>query len=559
MTPYQIATDSARDSFHVYLFEQVAIGNLSAVEQILNSGVSACLSDCSNTKDTLLHWACTFGQFQIAAVLIEFGAAVNSPNELQQTPLHTALISASNQPSTLEMVKLLMDEGGALIALDGDGDNSSMNALELVSTKVNETQLALLTQIVESSVPPAMIHTRIFEQHAAGLEHRMQEIELSTYQEIETEENHPAPALEEQSGAVEEPPTPIASNVDNNTASSVSATDVAPSIAEGIISASPDDTPAAQDTPLVVHAASEKNDDVSVSDAYTVYSSLGYNAMEGNGSDDGPGPGLSAAVEDLLFVPPLKRQTQYPHDPPLILGPGLHSPTTNSSNSSVILVAVESADVDAYALLSWSGLFEVFKGLGLAVHVKRSVCKDTKIRLKLNPYKCPGVNRYTIDTSSHMSLPHGVSITASDVTGLLYALHTFVQLIQVHSHVHQVSLSSKSNQSAVHQVHIPSMFIEDWPTVANRGIMWTYHTGGCLTDANTMKNMIHLLSKMHMNQLYLNVDAEQPTVEDNCKVAQYVYTNVFALDDACTRRGMDLIPTVTFTLSSHRFVCHLFT
>ena len=52
-----MATGAAIQAFHVYFFEQIAMGNLNTIKGLLNGGVNVNLCDGSKLNDTTIHWA----------------------------------------------------------------------------------------------------------------------------------------------------------------------------------------------------------------------------------------------------------------------------------------------------------------------------------------------------------------------------------------------------------------------------------------------------------------------------------------------------------------------
>jgi hypothetical protein len=88
---------------------------------------------------------------------------------------------------------------------------------------------------------------------------------------------------------------------------------------------------------------------------------------------------------------------------------------------------------------------------------------------------------------------------ASDSTALLYAVHTFVQIIQLHSDF------TTSEDYTVNKILIPPMKIIDWPDVPNRGVAWSYRNTARATSAS-MKSLVRLFSSLRINQLYLTID-----------------------------------------------------
>jgi len=61
---------------------------------------------------------------------------------------------------------------------------------------------------------------------------------------------------------------------------------------------------------------------------------------------------------------------------------------------------------------------------------------------KINPQICPGRHRYEIKITSN-----GVTVTASDSTGLLYAAQTLTQIISLHGEMVYNSGSGGSDGS----------------------------------------------------------------------------------------------------------------
>lgn len=151
--------------------------------------------------------------------------------------------------------------------------------------------------------------------------------------------------------------------------------------------------------------------------------------------------------EDALLVlwPPTQRQRRMQHNA---------VPLTFSS-SEIIYVYI---DDDLESLLPGSGLMDCLQNFGIQAQVTKS-SNLAKIRLSIDPNTCPGRHRYEIIVGSDLAL-----LTASDLTSMLYAIYTFIQLTTLHSEV-------KSETSGT-IVEIPSIYINDWPDVENRAVLW---------------------------------------------------------------------------------------
>lgn len=112
-SPYMCAAGDAVNAFHVYFFEQIALGNYSTVMELLNSGVSAALRDGFASDDSALHWAVSFGKKDVAQLLLDHNCDVNSVNAEKQTPLHLACKNGGES-----MIQLLLERGARVDVRD---------------------------------------------------------------------------------------------------------------------------------------------------------------------------------------------------------------------------------------------------------------------------------------------------------------------------------------------------------------------------------------------------------------------------------------------------------
>jgi len=74
--PYELAVESSRQAFHVYLFEQIAMGHEDVITKLLIGGVPVEIGDGSKTDDGTLHWAVSFGSTHVAKLLLSYGCQV---------------------------------------------------------------------------------------------------------------------------------------------------------------------------------------------------------------------------------------------------------------------------------------------------------------------------------------------------------------------------------------------------------------------------------------------------------------------------------------------------
>ena len=153
-TPYQVAQGKAVSAFHVYLFEQIALGNVETIKQLVKAGIGLSISDGSSTEDTPLHWACSFNKLDVTATLIAGGANVNILNSSKQSPLHI-LCKLPPNAEKVELLLLLLQEGADASLEDSKG----LKAEDLVKDTDKDALLAL-----NSNPLPTMEHTNRYAQ-----------------------------------------------------------------------------------------------------------------------------------------------------------------------------------------------------------------------------------------------------------------------------------------------------------------------------------------------------------------------------------------------------------
>mmetsp|Transcript_23747 Transcript_23747/g.23961 ORF Transcript_23747/g.23961 Transcript_23747/m.23961 type:complete len:514 (+) Transcript_23747:118-1659(+) len=106
-TPYEVANEATLQAFHVYLFEQIAMGNIHKIEKLLEGGIPLDILDGSKLDDSTLHWAVSFNNIEVVRILCDHGIDVNIRNTEGQTPLHIACKNDNNA-----LVELLLQHGG---------------------------------------------------------------------------------------------------------------------------------------------------------------------------------------------------------------------------------------------------------------------------------------------------------------------------------------------------------------------------------------------------------------------------------------------------------------
>lgn len=155
--PYDAASESSRQAFHVFLFEAIAMGRMEAVEKLLEGGLPVSITDGSDLNDSTLHWAISFSSTPVVSLLLSSGVDVNAANSELCTPLHAAA-KAKNS----EIARILLDEGANPDAVDAHGNTP----LQLAS--LSEQNSVLVGMLTRPSAPSYSLRAIYQEKQAAA-------------------------------------------------------------------------------------------------------------------------------------------------------------------------------------------------------------------------------------------------------------------------------------------------------------------------------------------------------------------------------------------------------
>ena len=458
--PYDIATESSKQAFHVHLFEQIAMGKSDSIKKLLHGGVPVHVLDGSDKNESTLHWATSFNNEEVVRLLIMYGFDVNMPNADNQTCLHMAC-----KNSNLELTILLLAEGADI----NIADKNNNKPLNLLSEKSGN--FTVINDLLNSSPAPTLELRNLFLNTISEILSRPPNYNSEMVNSVSNEEKY-LQSLDR-------------TNDDND--------------GDYYLDTCQDDSQIIRDLDPVEE---ENNEPL------------------------------------LVFWPPTQRQTRR-KGPPLVL-----------SSSSVILICIASTDIDIFPLLTWSGLMDTLDRFGLVAQVKRS-SPGARIRLCVDPNICPGRHRFEMDVGVEQA-----SITASDSTGLLYAVYTLVQLLELHSDV--------VTEDGITKLFVPPIAIKDWPDVESRAVMWSYKNRSRTTPSG-MKEVVELLSKLRINQIFLQLDpgkfedesksnvseGDTPLPYHDVSAGDSSTTRLYALDEVCRRHCVELIPIVILTSMKH--------
>jgi hypothetical protein len=263
--------------------------------------------------------------------------------------------------------------------------------------------------------------------------------------------------------------------------------------------------------------------------------------------------GVTVAAMDpilVLWPPPQHMVRRSPH--PFIL-----------SNDSIITLTAPSSELE-----SVSYLVDVFNNFQFQVEVAAPHLGSI-MKLGIDPNICPKAGSYELIID-----PAQAQIIAADSEGLRYAVHVFVQLMQLHSDLTLV------NESGVGMMKLPSVSISDYPDVSLRSVSWSYRSIAT-HKSRVMEEMISLWSRLRINTLLLIVDNDIDSSEmidddysivggntkdddnedssprgntddDSLSDAQRIYSGLQSLYESCKRHLIKAVPTLVFTSLKQR-------
>jgi len=152
--PYECCgSDATTQAYHVFLFEAVAMNKPERVQKLLNGGVPVGILEGSASKETLLHWSCSFGHTDVSRVLLEYACDANALNSAQESPLFLAA-KASNAP----LVAMLLQEG-------------AYSDVDLLASKPSADIVQLLKQAGKPTFKPTFPLKAIHEKREVARKH----------------------------------------------------------------------------------------------------------------------------------------------------------------------------------------------------------------------------------------------------------------------------------------------------------------------------------------------------------------------------------------------------
>ncbi len=237
-------------------------------------------------------------------------------------------------------------------------------------------------------------------------------------------------------------------------------------------------------------------------------------------------------VDELQFWPPVQKQKLQPTKSALQLR---RQSAPNLKDLSVFFDSMKTLSAVAA-----THFYSVMRDLGYDVKVALSAA-DATVRLCVDSNICSARHSFELQVDAAQVL-----VVAADCTGLLYAVHAFLQLVQMHC---------GQGGSTEGVLSIPAIAISDKPDFDVRAVTWSHRQFVQMNPASLVDS-VRFLSKMRFSELHVVVDcgdagdslAERATFENL----------LWTLQRLCAKHFIQLVPVlVVESLSEQRWVAYL--
>eukprot|EP00603_Paraphysomonas_imperforata_P008233 CAMPEP_0114423204 /NCGR_PEP_ID=MMETSP0103-20121206/6025_1 /TAXON_ID=37642 ORGANISM="Paraphysomonas imperforata, Strain PA2" /NCGR_SAMPLE_ID=MMETSP0103 /ASSEMBLY_ACC=CAM_ASM_000201 /LENGTH=1099 /DNA_ID=CAMNT_0001591853 /DNA_START=45 /DNA_END=3341 /DNA_ORIENTATION=- len=463
---YEVANHAAIQAFHVYLFEQIAMGHSSVIEDLVSGGIPADLADDSDTADTTLHWAISFSNINAAQLLLNLGVPVDIVNNQGKSCLHLACQGANKL-----FIELLLNWGADVGLMDETGK---------VPSDYLKKDKADLFELLESPVDEILTSPVKLKKSSCEGDHDGSGDEGKDSVSDEDCEN------EDDTSIRNDDPCGGEDVTNNNNLDSTGSYVMLDNSIQSPESSSR--------TSRDVNDRDKRDIEHDFKDGVASSGSSGplpYSSSSSTSSTYSVSSSTDELSPQLILWPPAQRQYQNSIEDPHIV----------SLDRSLRI----SCDADCSHILDSSRLISTLNGVGVQTEVSSSGWHPgSDLRLCIDSNICPRRHSFELHVESQC-----IRLIAADATGLLYAVNTLVQVLKLHSdYITNPSASgSESGSLIVNFIKVPCMSIHDWPDVASRGVIWS-HSRDARSTLDHMKDFIVFMSEVRMNQLFLRIDCE---------------------------------------------------
>lgn len=150
-------------------------------------------------------------------------------------------------------------------------------------------------------------------------------------------------------------------------------------------------------------------------------------------------------------------------------------------------------DNDVMGFVKTSEVYRSMSHLGIEAKLSKASCKDNSIYLGVDNLICGTNNSYDIQVGNGR-----IVVIGADKTGLLYGLYSLLQLFRLYAEV-------RTDAAGPPSLVVPAAVLSNRADVAERAVLWSFRQQVRASTAR-MHEQIELLSRLHMNSIYLVID-----------------------------------------------------
>jgi hypothetical protein len=495
------------------------MGKADAVENLLLGGVPVNIKDESSTKDSSMHWACSFGHLEVVQLLLSYGFAVDTTNSIGQSGLHIAA-----KGHFFDVILLLLEEGADSKLADAQGKlpkdySKDTNITCLLNSEITPTRLYTnmylqkQNEIVEEkdSVVPqfvdSKVEAKVAEEENAAIEteriNSLQEVINAIDKEMNEFSDEVAKESDEKnSNAIntfsQSPKASFSTDFDSIKPASDNCEQLRESISQLLW------PPIAPENIICfpevnVSSSSGKSQSLSIGQCL-------FHEQEV----------LNIAIPIAATRPSLLHSVSHsfsfdPQDN--AAGIGAHG-SNNANGNNHLLAASSKADYDEelLSLLTWSGIVETMENYNIQVQFTTNSA-TSRVVLAIDNQICYTLNSYQLIITSK-----GIRILGYNNVALLYGIHTLLQIIH---HISELSFpraqftQSRDETSNITTLSLPTLCIQHIVntsrtsalnhTIPVRSILWSYRQYVRLSS-EILIDYIELLSKLLITRIYFVLD-----------------------------------------------------
>jgi hypothetical protein len=460
MRPYDMSsTEAAKASFHIYLFEAIALSNVDMVRKLLKGGVPATVTDGSTKMDSALHWAATSNETEILGLLLMHGANVNYANRNGQTALHSACIASKS-----DIVYALLEAGADRMLCDNEG-LIALHLLNFTNAKP-DAEPVVIREMLENP-PPVLKSNLVLGDGGGGSSSSSSSSKRDKTVSVDVPDSESFAELSVKTSSASYPNPQVGSSSSSSSSSGANR-----------------ELATSMDSAAGAGGYDDRRDNASVMSGGGRSRLNSFDTRYGFDDEEDAGDGCVVVPMDpilVLWPPPqrMNRRNYYPF---------------TLSNDAIITLSAPSAELQTVSFL-----IEALDQFQFKVEIAPPLVGSI-IKMHIDENICTKRNSYELIVD-----PGQVQIIGADSLGMKYGAQAFVQLMQLHSDL------TVLDSSGVAVMKLPSVHISDWPDTDCRAVSWSYRSIA-VHKQEVLKDMVGLLSRTRLNAVLLVIDN---AIDDN--------------------------------------------